>query len=83
MYLANRGTATVSKASQADRLSEQIRVSREKAGQLPAGSDRDELLRKIEQDEAALRVIQWVTSSDHLPPPLDLIPMKRHKLRRK
>jgi hypothetical protein len=73
----------VSKASQADRLSEQIRTSREKAGQLPAGFDRDELLRKIEQDEAALRVIQWVTSSDHLPPPSDFLPVKRHRLRRK
>ena len=82
MCLTNRGTAIVSKASQADRLSEQIRVSREKAGQFPAGSDRDELLYQIEQDEAALRVIQWVTSSDQ-PPPSDLFPMKRHRLRPK
>ncbi|WP_324414947.1 hypothetical protein [Bradyrhizobium sp.] len=73
----------MSKASQADRLSDQIKASREKAGRLPAGPERDDLLRKVEQDELALRVIQWVTSSGDLPPPSGLIPMTRHPLRRK
>jgi hypothetical protein len=73
----------VSKASQADRLSDQIEAMREKAGRLPAGPEGDELLRRVEQDEVVLRVIQWVTSSGHLPPPSGLIPVKRHQLRRK
>jgi hypothetical protein len=73
----------VSKASQADRLSDQIEAMREKAGRLPAGPERDELLRRVEQDEVVLRVIQWVTSSGQLPPPSDLIAMTRHRLRRK
>jgi hypothetical protein len=71
------------KASQADRLSDQIKVMRGKARHLSPGPERDELLRRIEQDEAALRVIEWVTSSAHLPPPSGLIPVKRHRLRRK
>ena len=50
---------------------------------LPAGDERDELLRRAEQDEIALRLIEWVTSSDKLPPPEDLIPIRRHRLRRK
>jgi hypothetical protein len=75
--------STVSKPSEADRLSDQIKANREKAGRLPAGPERDELLRKVEQDEVALRLIQWVTSSGHLPPPSGLIPVKRHPLGRK
>jgi hypothetical protein len=86
-YIANirptGGYSTVSKASQADRLSDQIEAMREKAGRLPAGPARDELLRRVEQDEVVLRVIQWVTSSGHPPPPSGLIPVKRHPLRRK
>jgi hypothetical protein len=74
---------TVNKAPHADRLSDQISALREKARQLPAGSERDELLYRAKQDEIALRVIQWVTSSGHLPPPSDLIPVTRHRLRRK
>ena len=75
--------STVSKAPQADRLSDQIKVIRERAGRLPAGPERDELLRRVEQDEVALRVIQWVTSSGELPPPSDFIPIARYRLPRK
>jgi hypothetical protein len=70
----------VSKTSQADRLNDQIKALREKADRLPAGYERDALLNRVEQDEVALRVVQWVTSG-HLLPPSDLIAMKRHRLR--
>jgi hypothetical protein len=73
----------LNKASHVDRLSDQIKSLREKARGLPAGDERDELLRKAEQDEIALRLIEWVTSSDKSPPPEDLIPIRRHRLRRK
>jgi hypothetical protein len=72
----------VNKLPHADRLSDQISALREKAWQLPAGLERDELLHRAEQDEIALRLIQWIASSGELPPPSDLIPMTRHRLRR-
>jgi hypothetical protein len=75
--------STVSKAPQADRLNDQIKLLREKAGRLPPSSERDKLLHRIKQDEVALRIIQWVTSLDYLQPPSDVIPVKRHRLRRK
>ena len=65
-----------------DRLSDQIRRLREKAGELPAGDERDTLLRKAEQDEIALRLIEWIASSGQLAPPEDLVPIRRHRLRR-
>ena len=40
------------------------------------------LLSQAEQDEVAVRVIQWITSSGHVAPPSDLLPVKRHPLRR-
>jgi len=73
----------LSKASHADRLSDQIKEFREKARGLPAGDERDELLRRAEQDEIALRLIEWIASSGQLPPPEDLVPIRRHRLRRK
>ena len=73
----------LNKASHVDRLSDQIKELREKARGLPTGDERDELLRKAEQDEIALRLIEWITSSGQLPPPEDLIPIRRHRLRRK
>jgi hypothetical protein len=73
----------VTKTLHADRLSDQISALREKARQLPAGPERDELLHRAEQDEIALRVIQWIASSGELAPPSDLVPMTRHRLRRK
>jgi hypothetical protein len=71
------------KAPHVDRLSDQIKGLREKARRLPAGDERDELLRRAEQDEIALRLIEWMTSSGQLPPPEDLVPIRRHRLRRK
>ena len=44
-----------------DRLSDQIKGLRETARGLPAGNERDELLRKAQQDEIALRLIEWST----------------------
>jgi len=73
----------LNKATHVDRLSDQIKELREKARGLPAGDERDELLRKAQQDEIARRLIEWVTSSGQLPPPDDLIPIRRHRLRRK
>jgi hypothetical protein len=72
----------LNKASHVDRLSDQIRELREKARGLPAGDERDELLRNAEQDEIALRLIEWITSPGRLPPPEDMIPIRRHRLRR-
>ena len=71
------------KTPQANRLSDRIKAAREEAARLPAGPEKDALLGQAEQDEVALRLIQWVTSSGQLPPPSDLIPVKRHPLRRK
>jgi hypothetical protein len=55
----------VCRAPQADRLTDQVKALREKAGRLAPGSERDGLLHSVEQDEVALRVIQWMTSSGH------------------
>jgi hypothetical protein len=83
-YIRPTGThSTVSKAPQGDRLRDQIKAIRERAGRLPAGPEKDELLRSAEQDEVALRVILWVTSSGRLPPPSDFIPVARYPLHRK
>ena len=77
------GTRSImSKTPQATRLNDRIKAAREEVARLPAGPERDGLLRQIEQDEVALRVIQWLTSSGHVPPPSDLLPMRRHPLRR-
>jgi len=73
----------LNKASHIDRLNDQIKGLREKAKGLPAGEERDSLLRKAEQDEIALRLIEWITSSGQLPPPEDLLPIRRHRLRQK
>jgi hypothetical protein len=70
------------KPSHVDRLTDQIRELREKASRLPAGDEREELLRKAEQSKIALRLIEWVTSSGRLPPPDDVIPIRRHRLDR-
>jgi hypothetical protein len=73
----------LNKADHVNRLIDQIKGLRAKARRLPAGDERDELLRKAEQDEIALRLLEWVSSSGQLPPPEDLIPIRRHRLRRK
>jgi hypothetical protein len=73
----------VNKCLHAHRLRDQISALREKAQRLPAGAERNELLKRAEQDEIALRVIQWIASPGELPPPSDLVPVTRHRLRRK
>lgn len=72
----------MSKPSQADRLRDRIEAFREVARLTPAGPERDLLLRRAEQDEIALRVIEWATAPGQREPPADLIPVTRHKLRR-
>ena len=64
-------------------LSSRIKAARDEAARIPAGPDKDDLLGQAEQDEVALRVIQWMTSSGHVAPPSDLLPVKRHRLGRK
>jgi hypothetical protein len=71
------------KTPQANHLSDRIKAARDEAAGLPAGPEKDALLGQAEQDEVALRVIQWMTSSEHVAPPADLLPVKRHSLRRK
>jgi len=73
----------MSKTPQANRLSDRIKAARAEAARLPVGPEKDDLLRQIERDVVALRVIQWVTSSGQLTPPSDVLPVKRHTLRRK
>jgi hypothetical protein len=80
-YPANRECA-VSKPSHADRLRDQIRAFREVAWRTPAGPERDMLLRRAEQDEIALRLLQWATDPAQIDPPSDLVPVTRHRLRR-
>jgi len=73
----------MSKIPQANCLSDRIKATRAEAVRLPAGPEKDNLLRQVEHDEVALRVIQWVTSSGHVAPPSDVLPMERYPLRRK
>ena len=71
------------KTPQANHLDDRIKAAHDKAARLPAGPEKDALLGQAEQDEVALRLIQWVTSSGQLPRPSNLGPVKRHPLRRK
>jgi len=73
----------VNKASTIDRLRDRIRTLRGKAGELPDGDERDDLLRKAEQDEISLRLIEWIMSPGKMAPPGDLVPIRKHRLRRK
>jgi len=70
------------KTPQANALRDRIKAARGEAARLPAGPEKDALLNQAEQDEVAMRVIQWMTSSGHVAPPSDLLPVKRHPLRR-
>jgi hypothetical protein len=72
----------VSKPSHADRLRDRIEAFREVARLTPAGPERDVLLRRIKQDEIALRVIEWANDPGQRDPPSDLVPVTRHRLRR-
>ena len=73
----------MNKASNIDRLRDQIRSLRGKAGDLPEGDERDDLLRKAEQDEISLRLIEWIISPGNIAPPEGLVPMRKFRLRRK
>jgi hypothetical protein len=73
----------VSKASNVDRLRDQIRALRGKARELPDGDERDDLLRQAERDEISMRLIEWIISPGKIAPPEDLIPIRKHRLRRK
>jgi hypothetical protein len=68
---------------QANRLIDRIKAARDEAARLPGGPEKEALLGRAEQDEVALRVIEWMTSSGQVAPPSDLLPVKRHPLRRK
>ena len=80
---ANRKFSIMKNTSHVDRLSDQINEHRARAERLPAGRERDELLHQARQDEIARRLIEWVNSSDHEPPPGDVIPIQKHRLDRK
>ena len=82
-YLPTGKYSILNRASPADRLCDQIRRLRDRASRLAPGHERDELLHSAHQDEIALRLIEWVTSSGQLPPPEDMIPIRRHRLHRK
>ena len=73
----------MNKASTIDRLRDRIRTLRAKAGELPDGGERDDLLRKAEQDEISLRLIEWITSPAKIVPPADIVSIRKHRLRRK
>jgi hypothetical protein len=73
----------VSKASNIDRLRDQIKTLRGRAGELPEGGEREDLLRKAEQDEISLRLIEWIVAPGKIAPPEGLVPIKKHRLRRK
>jgi len=60
------------KTSQANALRDRIKAARGEAARLPAGPEKDALLGQAEQDEVALRVIQWMTSSGHVAAALGL-----------
>ncbi|WP_375789722.1 hypothetical protein ACE10Z_21845 [Bradyrhizobium sp. Pha-3] len=44
------------------RLSQEARELRGRAGQLPAGQDRDALLQRAQHDEAAAHMTEWLMS---------------------
>jgi hypothetical protein len=80
---SNGAHSMMRKTPQANHRSDRIKAARDEAARLPAGPEKDALLGQAEQDEVALRVLQWMTSSGHLAQPSDLLPVKRHPLRRK
>jgi hypothetical protein len=51
-----------------DGLSEQVARWREEANALPAGHERQELLRKARQADVSARLDEWLTSSGLQPP---------------
>jgi hypothetical protein len=66
-----------------DGLADQVKRLREEAARLPLGQERNDLLHQASQAEISLRLIEWIASPNLKPPPDDLIPIRRHWLRRK
>jgi hypothetical protein len=66
-----------------DSLADRVKRLREEAARLPPGPERNDLLHQARQTEISLRLIEWIASPDFKPPPDDLIPIRRHRLRRK
>jgi|KBSMisStaDraftv2_1062788.scaffolds.fasta_scaffold130014_2 hypothetical protein len=66
-----------------DSLTDRVKRLREDAARLPPGLERSDLLHQARQAEISLRLIEWIASPDLKPPPDDLIPIRRHRLRRK
>jgi hypothetical protein len=52
----------------AQRLMQEARRLRECARQLPPGAEQTQLLRKVRQAEAALRIDAWLASPGEFPP---------------
>ena len=51
-----------------ERLQHAAQQARAAADQLPAGRERDDLMRKARQSETAARIDQWLTSPGLQPP---------------
>jgi hypothetical protein len=51
-----------------ERLEQMAHECREKAGNLPHGTERDEMLRKARQAEIASQLSEWVSSPGLRPP---------------
>lgn len=51
-----------------ERLARQAQESRERAGQLPPGNERDLLLKRARQAHAAARINEWINSPGLQPP---------------
>jgi hypothetical protein len=71
------------KKSIEDSLADQAKRLREEAARLPPGPERNDLLHQATQAEISLRLIEWIASPDLKPPPDDLIPIRKHRLRRR
>ena len=66
----------------AERLMQEARRLRERARLLPPGAEQIQLLRKIRQAEAALRIDAWLASPANLPPGNVMTLMSKSQKRR-
>lgn len=55
-------------ATLAERLAADTKNLQERAEALPPGPERDELLKRARQNEAAVHMTEWLTSSGLQPP---------------
>jgi hypothetical protein len=51
-----------------EQLIKEARLAREKAGQLPSGEERADLLKKARQADTAAHIDEWLNSSGLQPP---------------